>query len=447
MARMLQFTDGWAAAWSSFGTITMSSEQPADPVVQPFMKNLLKVAGFLYLSGISSVVFALDLNRPLPNWMDAGRERADGRPPVVSSRAVPPSDFRIPAEYEPVAAVVIGWAGYTKMLASIAKAASGPGKAEVWAAAGPASISGVPAASYSKINAPIDTVWMRDYGPFGLSGGGKARVGIVDAVYRHYQYRRDDDALPVNLGRIKKIEVFGTPMILDGGNVMVDSKGGLFMTKRTYVWNSSLSQDQVDAALKASFKVKNIYAFEYAGYPGEPADGTGHIDMFMKLLNDHTVLVSVADTEPFKSNAEKAISFFKGKTASDGQPYKIITVKGWEDYGTWYTYTNSLLVNKTAILPSYSGHAKEEAEAKAAYEAGIPGVTVVPVPSDDSIGAGGSIHCVTQTIPALPSGGAGGKDASYTPAAKFEDMSLTRNAWENVAESSAMEQLKDQTAR
>ena len=126
--------------------------------------------------------------------------------------------------------------------------------------------------------------------------------------------------------------------------------------------------------------------------------------MFMKLLNDHTVLIAVADAEPFKSNSEKAIAFFKDRKAADGQMFKVITVKAWEENGTWYTYTNSLIVNNVAIIPSYSGHPAEEAAAKAAYEAGISGVTVVQVPSDDSITAGGSIHCTTQLIPSLPKG-------------------------------------------
>jgi agmatine deiminase len=278
---------------------------------------------------------------------------------------------------------------------------TGPGKAQLWGVASPATIQGVPAASYSRIAANLDSVWMRDYGPFGLSAG-MNRPGIVDTIYRHYQYRRNDDALPVNLGKAKKIDVFGMPLILDGGNVMVDSKNNLYMTKRTYIWNAGKSVEQVDAILKSYFGVKNIYTFDYSGYPGEPADGTGHIDMFMKLLNDHTVLISVAATEPFKSNSEKAIAFFKNRKAADGEVFKIITVKGWEDSGTWYTYTNSVLVNKVAIIPSYSGHMTEEAAAKAAYEAGIAGVTVVPVPSDESITSGGSIHCVTQTIPVVP---------------------------------------------
>ena len=406
-------------------------------------RNLFITVGFLLLGRICYGASAPDLNRPLPNWIDPSREQVKSQL-VTPPRATPPADFRIPAEYEPVEAVVISWAGYTDMLASIAKAVTGPGKARIWAVAAPAELPGVPAASYSQVDAPIDTVWARDYGPFGLSAR-QAKVAIVDAVYRHYQYRQNDDALPVNLGKAKKIEVFGIQLILDGGNVMVDSAGNLFMTKRTYSWNSGMKPEQVDAALKEHFKVANIYTFEYAGYPGQPADGTGHIDMFMKLLNDHTVLFSVAEIEPFKSNAEKAMAFFKGKTAPDGQPYRVITVKGWNESGTWYTYTNSLIVNKVAILPSYSGHPKEEAAAKAAYEAGMPGVTVVPVASDESIGAGGSIHCVTQTIPALAKSVQFSGGVSGAAAQKFLDITPARApVAPEITPSAALNQLKEQ---
>ena len=370
------------------------------------------ICGILLILSFSNfqISFAVsNLNNPLPNWIDPAREKADGKPPRFYSKEVTPSDFRIPAEYEAVSAVVMGWAGYTDMLSSIAKAVTGPGSAEIWAVSGPDSISGV--SGYTKINASIDTVWMRDYGPFGVSEG-QSQLGIVDSIYRHYQYRRNDDALPSNLGRIQDIDVFGIPIILDGGNLMVDSKANLFMTKRTYLWNPGFSKEQVDAELKAYFRVKNIYAFDYAGYPDYPKDGTGHIDMFLKLLNDNTVLVSIADSEPFKSTAEKAIAFFENQTAPDGGPYKIIKVKGWERYGVWYTYTNSLIVNNTVLMPSYSSYSAENAKGEAAYKAGMPGVTVVPINSDSSIRAGGSIHCVTQSIPTVPNRKASDKKKS-----------------------------------
>lgn len=360
---------------------------------------------FLFLIVLISHSFALDINNPLPNWIDPSREKADGKPPLISvEKSVNnvPSDFRIPAEYEPVSAVVISWAGYTSMLQKIAQAAV-KGKAYVWAADGPDSIANVPQNLYSQIKVPINSVWVRDYGPFGISSS-KSKIGIVDTIYRHYQYRRDDDAMPSNLAKVKNITSYPANFILDGGNFMVDSKGNLFMTKRTYIWNSGKSEDEINQALKQVFKVKNIYVFEYAGYPGEPQDGTGHIDMFMKLLNDHTVLISTSDEEPFKSNSQKAIDFFKNRMAPDGQKYKIITVKGWYEKngwygGTWYTYTNSLIVNDVVIIPSYSGHEKENSDAEQAYKKGLPNATIIPVNSDSSITSGGSIHCITQTIP------------------------------------------------
>ncbi len=358
----------------------------------------------LFLLTMFSVSFSADISKPLPNWIDPNRETPDGKGPfLLDRRLAVPASFRIPAEYEPVSAVVLSWAGYTDMLAKIARAACVNGKASVWINAAPQSISGLDSQCWQKIPAPVDTVWVRDYGPFGLSDAG-TKPGIVDTVYRHYQYRRNDDAIPMAVGKAKNIPVYQTELILDGGNFMVDSYGNLFMTERTYIWNSGMSKEQVDEELKKAFKVKNIYVFEYAGFPKEPKDGTGHIDMFMKLLNDHTVLIAIAEQEPFKSNSQKAINFFKNKTAPDGHPYKVITVKGWyEDSGwsggTWYTYTNSLIVNSTVIMPAYSGHDQENAAAENAYKQGIPGVTVVQVNSDDSIVSGGSIHCVTQTIP------------------------------------------------
>jgi len=337
---------------------------------------------------------------PLPNWLAPGEKIKQVPSDLKRELTVKtPAGFRIPAEYEPVSVVVLGWKAYTGLLTGIVKAASAHG-AQVWAVDGPSKISGV--SNYKSISFPLDSVWMRDYGPFGIKNG--SQLGIVDSIYRHYQYRPDDDALPKKLGNYAGAGVYSMNIILDGGNLMVDSLGNLYMTKRTYKWNSDKSESEVNQILKDSLKVKNIYTFEYAGYPGDPSDGTGHIDMFMKLLNDNTVLIAKSEDEPFKTTCEKAVKWFEGNTAPNGKPWKIVRSEGWyTSSGVWYTYTNSLIVNNTVIMPSFSGHSKEEAGAIAAYKAGMPGVTVVPVSSDDSIVDGGSVHCVTQTLPVAPS--------------------------------------------
>jgi agmatine/peptidylarginine deiminase len=357
---------------------------------------------------LAAAAFAFSIENVLPNWLDdaetvdSGFTAQDHRAELLNITA--PSGFRVPAEYEPVSAVIIGYKGFTAMLQKIAIATVNYGAAEVWAVSGPRTISGVSMSKYKPISASLNSVWynihlsrMRDYGPVGVSGSNK--LTYMDNIYRHYQYRTLDDQAPIAVANYAGIDVFSTSLILDGGNYMVDSFGNLFMTKVTYSWNSDKSTSEVDRILKESFNAKEVYTFEYAGYPGSPADGTGHIDMFVKLLSDDVVMISVADVEPYKSAGNKAVQFFTGRLAPTGNIYKVITVGGWVQNRAWYTYTNSLIVNNAVIIPSYSGRESEELLAIEAYKQGMPNITVVPVNSDQSIVSGGSIHCVTQTVP------------------------------------------------
>ncbi|OFZ46501.1 MAG: hypothetical protein A2381_02215 [Bdellovibrionales bacterium RIFOXYB1_FULL_37_110] len=340
-------------------------------------------------------------SEPLPNWIDPIREKSDGAAPKHFIIPSPPSEsFRLVAEYEKAKAVVLGWSGYTSMLLEIAKAAGSEGNAEIWVLSGPDSIPAIPADKHIKLPCPLNTVWMRDYGPFGITESTNS-LGVVDSVYRHYAYRRLDDQVPTCIAHEQNIDVFAMNLILDGGNLLVDRHGNLFMTKRTYDWNNTKTKEEVDNLLMEYFKVKKIHALDYAGYPNYPADGTGHIDMFVKLLNDDTVLIAESENEPFKSNGQKAFEYFKGLKTPSGGDYKILRIKGWSRSGTWYTYTNSLIVNNVVLVPSFSAYSNENQKAIGIYQEGMPNVKVQLINSDSSISAGGAIHCVTQLIPAI----------------------------------------------
>ncbi len=217
----------------------------------------------LVLFFLNSVTIYSQNNNPLPNWLDTSREKKVVEEPVFpKTRLAPPSDFRIAAEYEPTAAVLISYTAYPTMLKEIAKAVTNQANAYIWVMSGPSSISGVSKEKYVNFSIPIDSVWMRDYGPFGLSKK-LEKVGFVDTIYRHYQYRQNDDSVPQKLGKTQNIEVYFADIILDGGNFMVDSYGNFFTTLRTYIWNSNKSKEEVNSILKNYFKVKNIYTFEY----------------------------------------------------------------------------------------------------------------------------------------------------------------------------------------
>jgi agmatine/peptidylarginine deiminase len=350
-----------------------------------------------------SFAAAASVKNPLPNWIDKSRE-SKGRCAPHTENVQPPASFRLPAEYEPAKAVTMGFSGYTSMLKDIARVVTNEGNAEVWAsgryAPSASSIPGVESELYETNSCAINTVWIRDYGPVGINEA-SGELAIVDSRYRHEGYRCDDDNIPTCVANQKSIAAYPMNLVLDGGNLMVDSKGNLFMTKRTYLWNNHLSKDQVDQRLKNFFNVHTVHAIDYAGYPYSPKDGTGHIDMFVKLLNDDTVLIAETSSAYFKDACDNAVAYFKSIKTPSGKDYKILRSPGWSSGRTWYTYTNSLIVNNVAIIPSFSSHMDKEAIAVKAYEDGMPGVKVRPVNSDSSIHAGGSIHCVTQLIPKI----------------------------------------------
>lgn len=361
------------------------------------MINILCLVALILLG--SNVYASVDQFNPLPMWIDHTREfKKEDLFKSPIPYLPPPISFRLVAEYEPARAVVIGWAGYSSILKNIAKIATRFANVEVWAARGPSKLEGVSPKKYKKLRCDLNTVWMRDYGPFGIIEG-TDQVGVVDSIYRHHAYRRKDDRMPSCVGKKKNFAVFPMDLVLDGGNLMVDSKRNLFMTKRTYEWNRGKSREEVDELIRDYFNVEEIHVLDYAEGPSGPADGTGHIDMFVKLLDDSTVLITKTEDEPFRTACEKAAAYFSSIKAPDGDDYKIIRIKGWKKRGTWYTYTNSLIVNNVVIMPGYAGYANDEREAIEAYRTGIPGVIVKVVNSDSSIHSGGSIHCVTQLIP------------------------------------------------
>ena len=346
-------------------------------------------------------VLDVDAAEVLPIWA-TDEELAVQRnaPPPIDDPddAAPDPGYRIPAEYEPVSTVVMTWAGHSGVLKGIAVAAAAAG-ADVWMVGGPPSIAGVPADSYRALSLDFDSVWSRDYGPVGINETTK-KLGIVDTTYRHYASRLDDDAMSCRLAAEFDGDCHPTSLILDGGNYMTDGEGNAFLTSRVYDWNRSLPRDRVDELLRTYLGAKQIHILDYAKTPaGEPADGTGHIDMFAKLVGDCAVIVAQTANEPFKTVTDKAAAFFKGQPCGTGT-YEVTRVQGWLQGATWYTYTNSLIVNETVVIPFYNDNRANRAAVRA-YASAMPRYEVVGVNSESTIVVGGSIHCVTREIPAV----------------------------------------------
>jgi hypothetical protein len=151
---------------------------------------------------------------------------------------------------------------------------------------------------------------------------------------------------------------------------------------------------------------------EYALMPTLPYDGIHHIDMHMKLLDESRLLVAeyptgVADGPQIEANIEYVLANY---TTRWGTPFEVIRIPsppesgfngGYPNQGGDYlTYTNSVFVNNTLLVPTY--YEQYDTTALRIYEELLPGYNIVGIDCDnngeDIIQLSGAIHCITHSV-------------------------------------------------
>ena len=266
---------------------------------------------------------------------------------------------------------------------------------------------------------------------------------VVD--FNYYPDRTTDDFAPQALEAYEGFQRVSVPVYNEGGNFMNNSDGVCMMTTRVVEGNSR-RYVRDDLILNTS-QIKSYYR-DYAGceetviFERMPFEGTGHIDMFAKFLNNDTLIVSQMRSETLAAIARsegrgsesylaatEMQTYLEQVAAQLSRQYNVIRIPmpapnadTGVDFTVVRSYTNSLLVNGTAIIPRYVRGASDqygtvnyaegslsfnsdnllyayEQEVEAAYAS--QGYKVVWIESDSLISNGGAVHCVTMQLPRL----------------------------------------------
>ncbi|MFY7930870.1 MAG: agmatine deiminase family protein, partial [Oligoflexus sp.] len=259
------------------------------------------------------------------------------------------------------------------------------------------------------------TVWARDWSPLGaLTPSGD--LHLLDLNY--YPSRPADDSTGRTMAGFKGVPRVSLPVYNEGGNFMANEDGDCLMTTRVTDANAEVFKTG-DLILDA-VAVKSYYR-DFAGcrqttiLPRMPNERTGHIDMWGKFLDNDTIIVGEISAETLSyartssdSNFATQIQSFLNKRASDLQQLGFDVVRipmPLPRPGLFRSYTNSLLVNGTALIPQYQSRSQADSALLADYETKVTeiyqaaGYRVVFIPSDELIAAGGAVHCVTMQIP------------------------------------------------
>lgn len=360
----------------------------------------------------------------LPKYLTENEKSIIADFQFFGTRVTPPptSPVRTSAQWEEVEYLVIRWtSGFQNIQRQIVQAAVEECKVLI-VTQNQTSVqnylvaNGVDMTNVEFLNAPTDSIWIRDYAGNTVYTDDVGERALVDWIYN--RPRPLDNVLPTQHANYLGIPIYITDtapndLVNTGGNFMSDGLGTAFASHLITIENqagnpygvSAKTEAQIDDIMEAYMGLER-----YIKMTVLPYDGIHHIDMHMKLLDEETILVSkypegVADGPQIQENIEYVTSTFQ---TSFGNDYIIKWIDAppssngnYPDTGGAYrTYTNSVIINKTILVPTYRPDV--DIPALALLEELMPGYTIVGIDVDNSgenlISQGGALHCITHTI-------------------------------------------------
>jgi agmatine/peptidylarginine deiminase len=237
-----------------------------------------------------------------------------------------------------------------------------------------------------------DSFWIRDYGPWWVWQQTSWNRAIVDWIYNR-PARPNDNTVPEWQAAIWGIPYYGPNLIFTGGNFMVDGWGRGFCSELVFDENipNVDTRAELDSVLGAFMNLDTVYTFPRFF-------GIDHIDMSMKLLNDHTCILNRYPVgDPYNAvmdSCEEILSQIQNPWGQNVQVVRINT-PSWGS-GTAYTYTNAIFVNNKVLVPIYNR--VEDAPALAVWDSLLPGYSIFGFNCNSIIGLQGAIHCVVKDV-------------------------------------------------
>lgn len=297
----------------------------------------------------------------------------------------------------------------------------------------------IPSDAYNFLNYPVNSMWIRDYGPeFVIELDGTRH--IIDNYYTGPKGNQSqDDSIPLKIGTDNWIHSDGSRMrvhrhetSIAGGNLMTDGEGTCICSSTIYTNENpkKLPKKKIDQLMLEYFGCRQLITLEPLCL-----ESTGHIDMFAKIVSPTTILLGefsidthfdgnkYSETEGFCENdfpndyevLEKNYLTLASTNKLDGRQWNIIRVPMLEPYlnneNEWVyrSYLNSQIFNGSVAVPVYRIPRKKESvqilsmqESKAirAYEKVFGKGHVNAIRADHIIEYGGAIHCISHEIPA-----------------------------------------------
>jgi len=333
----------------------------------------------------------------------------------------PVSTVRASAEWEEIDALMVTWTGFTATVREIVRYAKE--ECLVYIICSDSNTvkdnlvsNGISLDNIQYIDAPYNSIWIRDYGPWNVYTNQVDSLNLIDWIYN--RPRPFDDDIPNVLADSIGLPIYQTTnmpydLVHTGGNFMTDGWGTGFSSKLVLEENDGNDYSEAPKTEGAIDSIMNAFMGieRYVKMETLPYDEIHHIDMHMKLLDEETILVGeypegIADGPQIEENLQYILDNYNSVF---GTPYKVVRVPmppdfdgqypddgPWWNTGDYRTYTNFVFVNKTILVPVYEE--TYDSTALRILEEELPGYNIVGIECNDIIQSLGAIHCITKEV-------------------------------------------------
>ncbi|MFK7933337.1 MAG: agmatine deiminase family protein [Saprospiraceae bacterium] len=266
------------------------------------------------------------------------------------------------------------------------------------------------------IEGGTNRIWIRDYGAHTVYTNSVDTLLFIDWKY-NTSHPQADTVPSAAFAQHYGVPLYSTTLDeyalrLDGGNFLTDGMGNAFSSELVNNRNSFCEGCDIQQTAADFMGIQNYHIL-----PKLQHDVIHHVDMYMKIIDEETILFGeyppeAADYERLEAN----VDYFKTLKTPFGNDYKIIRIAMPPDqYGEFpgvplgesagcsaigkpcfRTYINALFVNKTVLVPTYG--IPYDSIALDIWQRAKPGYRIVGIDCNGIIPQYGAIHCVTKEI-------------------------------------------------
>ncbi len=252
-----------------------------------------------------------------------------------------------------------------------------------------------------------DDAWCRDHGAIVAFDANDQRVALqfrFNAWGGKYPHAADA-RVAAQMAAVLGLGTVAVDLVLEGGSIEVNGAGAVLTTEQCLLnpnRNPQLSRAAIEASLRAHLGVTEVLWLG-DGIVGDDTDG--HVDDLTRFVGRATVL-TVVESDPQDANFDALrdnLQRLRRMSLADGTPLSVIempmpTAVIGKAGRLPASYANFYVGNEVVLAPVFD--CPRDADAIDALTYCYPTRRIVPIDCRALVVGLGTLHCLTQQIPA-----------------------------------------------